>query len=69
MTTKRSPKAKRPVAQAINEASAKAAFEALRPMLEAIPREQILSSRVDVQIAAAIAHSIAVRDAAEPRRA
>ncbi|WP_146649431.1 hypothetical protein [Labilithrix luteola] len=52
----------------MNEASAKAAFEKLRPSLEALSREALTSVRLDVQIAAAIAHSVAIRDLAEPRR-
>ncbi|MDF2698046.1 MAG: hypothetical protein K0S65_6429, partial [Labilithrix sp.] len=53
----------------MNETNAKAAFEALRPTLEALPREELLPIRLDVQLAAAIAHSVGVRDTAEPRRA
>ena len=66
--TKKNAKTKRPVAHFVNEASAKAAFEKLRPTLEAMPREELTSVRVDVQLAAAIAHSVGIRDGAERRR-
>lgn len=65
---KQNAKTKRPIAHSMNEATAKAAFEKLRPTLEAMPREGLMPIRLDVQLAAAIAHSVAVRDAAEPRR-
>jgi len=66
---KKNAKAKRPVAHSMSEASAKAAFEMLRPTLLELPREELTPIRVDVQLAAAIAHSVGVRDGAEPRRA
>jgi hypothetical protein len=65
---KQNAKTKRPVVHSMNEATAKAAFEKLRPTLEAMPREELMPVRVDVQLAAAIAHSIGIRDGAEPRR-
>ena len=66
--TKENAKTKRPVVHSMNEATAKAAFEKLRPTLEAMPREGLMPIRVDVQLAAAIAHSVGIRDGAEPRR-
>lgn len=65
---KKNAKTKRPVAHSMNEASAKAAFDKLRPTLEAMPRDELTSVRVDVQLASAIAHSVGIRDGAEPRR-
>jgi len=66
--TKQNAKTKRPVVHSMNEATAKAAFEKLRPTLEAMPREGLMPIRLDVQLAAAIAHSVGIRDGAEPRR-
>ncbi|MBX3199404.1 MAG: hypothetical protein KF894_14820 [Labilithrix sp.] len=66
--TKQNAKTKRPVAHSMNEATARAAFELLRPTLEAMPREGLTPIRLDVQLAAAIAHSVGIRDGAEPRR-
>ena len=66
---KRGSKTKYPLVHPMPEASAKAAFEALRSTLEALPRADLLPIRVDVQHAAAIAHSVGVRDTAQPRRA
>lgn len=45
------------------------AFEALRPELDAIPRGEVISLRVDPQLAAAFAFSVARRDSAPERRA
>lgn len=48
---------------------ARKAFERLEPALKALSAGELLSPRVDVQRAAAIAYSIAVRDGAPERRA
>jgi len=53
----------------INANAARAAFDKVQSQLEALPLDQLLPVRVDVQAAAAVAHSIAVRDSAPERRA
>ncbi len=45
------------------------AFEAIRAELEALPAGELVTLRVDLRRAGAIAHSVAVRDAAPERRA
>lgn len=47
---------------------AKRALLALTPQLDALPRDRLVGIRIDVQIAAAIAHSIAARDGQPERR-
>jgi len=54
---------------AIDKNAAKAAFDKLQPRLDAVPLDQLQPIRVDIQAAAAVAHSIALRDAAPERRA
>jgi hypothetical protein len=43
--------------------------EASRSAIDALPRDQLLPICIDVQAAAAVAYSIALRDAAPERRA
>lgn len=47
---------------------AKHALATVTPQLKALPRDSLVGIRIDVQIAAAIAHSIADRDAYPARR-
>jgi len=47
--------------------AAKAAFEAVRPRLEQLTSDELIPIRIDVQAAAAVAHSVGVRDAAPER--
>lgn len=54
-------------ASAVNASDAKAAFDAIRPRLDAISLNELIPIRVDVQAAAAVAHSVGVRDAAPER--
>ena len=53
----------------IDANAARAAFENLQARLDAVSIEQLQPIRVDIQAAAAVAHSIAVRDGAPARRA
>lgn len=53
----------------INASAARAAFESVQARLDAVPPDQLQAIRVDIQAAAAVAHSIAVRDGAPERRA
>jgi hypothetical protein len=48
--------------------SAREAFEALRGAIEGLDAADVLSAHVDVQLAAAVAHSVAQRDASTPAR-
>ncbi len=48
--------------------SAREAFEGLRREVEGLDAAEVLPARVDVQIAAAVAHSVAKRDAGTPSR-
>jgi hypothetical protein len=52
----------------VDASAARAAYESLRAEREALPRQGLLPIRIDVQAAAAVAHSIAVRDADPERR-
>jgi hypothetical protein len=54
---------------AIDANSARAAFDNVQARLDAVPLDQLLPIRVNVQAAAAVAHSIALRDGAPERRA
>jgi hypothetical protein len=54
---------------AIEPGNAERAYESLRLELDALPSDGVEPARIDVQQAAAIVHSIAVRDAEESRRA
>ena len=53
----------------IDESAARTAFDNLRAHFDALPLDQLQPIRVDIQAAAAVAHSIAVRDTAAERRA
>jgi hypothetical protein len=57
------------VRDTINASAARAAFVKTEARLDAVPLDQLLPVRVDVQAAAALAHSVAVRDSAPERRA
>ena len=54
---------------AIDASAARAAFDDLQAELDAVSLDQLQPVRVDIQAAAAVAHSIAVRDGAPERRA
>jgi hypothetical protein len=63
--------AKRNVSVPVSEVEASAAskaYDAVRSRLEAIPRGELLPVRIDVQAAAAVAHSVAIRDSERERR-
>lgn len=53
----------------IDASAARAAFDNLQARLDALPTDQLQAVRVDLQAVAAVAHSIALRDAAPERRA
>src|SRR3954452_8361412 len=53
----------------INASVARAAFDSMQARLDAVPVDQLLPIRVDIQAAAAVAHSVALRDSAPERRA
>jgi hypothetical protein len=53
----------------INASAARAAFDTVQARLDAVPLDQLLPIRVDVQAAAAVAHSVAMRDGTPGRRA
>jgi hypothetical protein len=55
-------------ASSINPNDARVAFERWQAKIEGVPEGELLPIRLDVQAAAAVAHSIAVRDAAPERR-
>lgn len=54
-------------ASSLSANAAKAAFEAVRPRLEQLTTDELIPIRIDVQAAAAVAHSVGVRDAAPER--
>jgi hypothetical protein len=54
---------------AIDASAARAAFESLQARFDAVPLEQLQPIRVDIQAAAAVALSVALRDGAPERRA
>ena len=53
----------------VDVSEARSAFEVSRSAIDALPRDQLLAIRIDVQAAAAVAYSIALRDATPERRA
>jgi len=53
----------------INASAARAAFGNQQARIDTVPLDQLLPVRVDIQAAAAVAHSVAVRDSAPERRA
>jgi hypothetical protein len=54
---------------AVSPSEARTAFDAVRARMDAVAVDDLVPIRVDVQAAAALAHSIAVRDAASDRKA
>jgi hypothetical protein len=52
----------------VQQSAARQAFESLEPSLSEIHERDVLRVRIDLQRAAAIAHSVALRDAEPARR-
>jgi hypothetical protein len=57
-----------PRPSAVEMTSAREAFEALRGEIEGLDAADVASAHVDVQLAAAVAHSVVQRDATTPAR-
>lgn len=54
-------------ASSLDANTARRAFAAVRPELDRLERDELMPIRIDVQSAAAVAHSVGVRDAAPER--
>jgi hypothetical protein len=53
----------------IDASAARAAFDKVRAQLDAVPLDQLLPVRINIQTAAAVVHGVAERDTAPERRA